>query len=197
MKRRNEISRILTALAGTCAFLFLGIGSAQARQLQPPGTAGQLSFNLPSPPGVQVDTFGIFPLSGPLGALKLTASGTPGPFMSADATVAPTFFGRASATLTYQMEIQGPTGDVPVAVTVAGGVVGTSDSSIDSFAGFALKSLWSLAGFDPSSGFSTIIEDGISTPGLTGAFSQSFSQTYSLTLTANQVYKVTLIADAG
>ena len=172
------------------ALLLLSIGRAQATPLAPIGVAGQVSFNFP--PITQVDGLGTFSQSGPLGSVQFTASGTP--FLSAHATVVPFFFGRASGTLVYQMEVLGPDGDVPVSMTVAGSVAGTSELSTDDiFAGFALSSRWSFSTNHPI----VIVEGGITTPSLTGSFSQSFSESHDLMLTANQVYRVTMVADAS
>lgn len=178
-------------LAGACAVLFLGIGNTQATPLAPIGVAGLVSFNIP--PGINFDSLGTFSLSGPIGSLQFTASGTP--FLFAAAEIVPFFFGRASGTLVYQVEILGPDGEVPVSITVAGTVAGTSELLTDDvFAGFAMKSTWSL---QTISGIPIIIEEGITTPSLTGSFSQSFGQTHELMLTANRVYKVTMVADAS
>jgi hypothetical protein len=182
------------ALAAACLVLFLGIGSSHAAPLAPAGVAGQVLFNNP-PAGIQVTTFGTFPLSGPNGSLQFTASGTPAPLLSADASMVPFFFGSASGTLIYQMEVLGPAGDVPVSITASGGVSGSSQLlSGDTFAGFAMKSVWR---FETISGMPLIPEEGISTPSLTGSFSQSFAETHDLMLTANQVYRVTMTVSAG
>jgi hypothetical protein len=191
MSQQRELR---AALAGGSVLLFLWMGGVQATPLAPPGVAGQVLFSNP-PVGIQVNAFGTFPLSGPNGSLQFTAAGTPAPFLSADATMVPFFFGRASGTLVYQMEVLGPAGDVPVSVTVSGGVSGSSQLlSGDTFAGFAMTSLWR---FDTIGGTTIIPEEGINTPSLTGSFSQSFGQTHELMLTANQVYKVTTTVSAG
>jgi hypothetical protein len=186
--------QIRAVLMGACVCLLLGIGSVQATALAPAGVVGQVLFSNP-PVGIQVGTFGNFPLSAPTGSLQFTASGTPAPLLSADATMVPFFFGRASGTLVYQMEVLGPAGDVPVSITASGGVSGASQLlSGDTFAGFAMTSLWR---FETTGGIPIIAEEGINTPSLTGSFSQSFGQTHELMLTANQVYKVTMIVSAG
>lgn len=185
---------IRAVIAGTCAFMWVGITGAQAAALAPATVAGQVLFSNP-PVGIQVTTFGTFPLSQPTGSLQFTAAGDPAPFLSADAAMALFFFGRASGTLLYEMQVLGPAGQVAVAITVAGGVAGDSDlSGSDPFAGFAMKSTWS---FETISGIPVIAEEGISTPSLTGAFSQSFGETHALMLNANQVYRVRITADAG
>lgn len=181
------------ALASACLFLLPLVGSAQGVPLSPPGVAGQVLFN--TGVGLQISTFGTFPLDQPTGSLQFTAAGTPSPFLSADATMVPFFFGSASGILVYQMEVVGPDADVPVSLTVAGGVSGSSElSSGDDFAGFAMKATWQ---FESIGGPPLFATDGITTPALTGSFSQSFGGTYDFMLTANQAYKVTMVVIAG
>lgn len=191
MSSRHQIR---TVLAGALAVLSLAICSAQATTLAPAVVAGQVAFANP-PAGIQVSTFGTFPLSGPNGVLQFTASGTPVPLLTADATMAPFFFGSASGTLEYQMEVVGPDGDVPVSITVTGGVSGTSQlSSGDAFAGFAMTI---SSRFETISGTPLIPEEGISTGSQTGSFNQGLGATHDLMLAANQVYKVTMLVNVG
>lgn len=186
--------RSLAAIAGMCASWWVSMVSAQAATLAPALVAGQVQFSNP-PVGLQVTTFGVFPLSQPTGSLQFTATGDPAPFLSADAAMDLFFFGRASGTLLYEMQVLGPAGPVAVSIAVSGGVAGASDlSGNDAFAGFAMKSTWS---FETTSGVPVIPEEGISTPSLTGSFSQSFAGTHALVLDANQVYRVRMTADAG
>jgi hypothetical protein len=185
---------IRAALAGACLSLLPALSGAQGVPLPPPGVAGQVLFSNP-PVGLQVTTFGTFPLSQPTGSLQFTALGTPSPLLAADATMVPFFFGSSSGTLVYQMEVLGPAGDVPVSVAVSGGVSGSSElSSEDPFAGFAMTALWR---FESVGGTPIVAEEGISTPALTGSFSQSFGETHELMLTANQAYKVTMLVNVG
>ena len=182
------------ALAGACLCFLHSIGCAQGVPLPPPGVAGQVLFSNP-PVGIDVSTFGSFPLSQATGSLEFTAGGTPSPFLSAEATMVPFFFGSASGTLVYQMEVVGPDGEVPVSVAVAGGVSGTSELlSGDLFAGFAMKATWQ---FESIAGTPVFAADGITTPALTGSFSQSFGASHEFMLTANQAYKVTMVVSAG
>jgi hypothetical protein len=160
--------------------------------LDPANISGSVFFNIPPPPRIDFNTFGTFPLSGPGGSLQFTASGTPAPSLSGQATVAQNFTGRVSGVLIYAIEILGPDGDVPVSIDVSGGATGSSLTN-DPFAAFAMKSLWSLE--DPSLS-QPVFSEGIDTGQLSGRFSQNFSHTVDLTLTANHVYRVTMIADA-
>lgn len=192
----GQHSAIRAFLAGPCACvsLSLSLGSAQAAPLAPPAVAGQVLFSNP-PAGFQVTSFGTFPLSSPQGDLSFSALGTPAPLLAASATMVPFFFGSAGGTLVYQMEVLGTAGEVAVSVTAAGGVVGSSQmASGDDFAGFGMKALWR---FETLGGAPVVAEEGISTPSLTGSFSQGFAQTHDLMLAANQVYRVTMTVSAG
>jgi len=60
--------------------------------------------------------------------------------------------------------------------------------------GFALTAMWSIT--NASSGV-TVFSEGIQTPQLSGSFGDSFDHTDSLVLTANQRYRVRLVADAA
>lgn len=195
MKNQQEaIRRARYAFMMGCALLFLGNGSTWAAPLAPASVGGQLLFANPAE-GVNITTFGTFSLSRATGSLEFTAAGTPTPSLAAQASMVPFFFGRASGSLTYQMEILGPDGDIPVSITASGAVSGSSaDVSVDQFAGFAMKSVWSFAALNASP---LIQEEGIVTPALTGSFSQSWSETHDLLLTANRTYTITMVADAG
>lgn len=194
LERLQSIRQIGSAHIGVCAFLILGIGSANAVPLKPPSVAAQLLFANPFE-GRNIDTLGTFSLSRATGSLKFTSSGTPSPSLLAEATLSPFFFGRSSGLLSYEVEILGPAGDVPVTITANGSVTGTSeDLTVDTFAGFAMKSVWNFEALNLGP---IILEEGIATQALTGSFSQSWSHTHDLNLTTNTVYKVTMIADAG
>ncbi len=180
-------------LTGFCALLLLGLGQATATPLDPANISGTILFNIPPPARLDFNTFGTFPQTGPGGFLQFTASGTPGPFLSGEATISENFTGRATGILVYGIEILGPAGNVPVLVDVSGGASGSSVAN-DPFAAFAMKSLWSLEG--PNLGPQGIFSEGIDTGQLSGIFNQNFGHTVNLTLSANHVYKVTMVADA-
>ncbi|MGE0386283.1 MAG: hypothetical protein AB7Q97_16270 [Gammaproteobacteria bacterium] len=166
-------------------------GGAYASTLAPAGVAAQVLFNFP--PGINIGTFGTFPLSGPGGFLQFSSVGEPGPFAAAEAHVAPGFFGRSSGQIIYSMEILGPPGEVPVSVAVAGGASGSS--STQPFTSFALKALWRID--DVNLGLAQVFAEGIETPALQGSFSESFGHSVDLMLTAGHIYRVTLTADAA
>lgn len=173
--------------------LTVGGSSASAATLAPAGVAGQVFFNLSPPAGLNISTFGPFPLTGPGGFLQLVTGGEPSPFGSAEAHVAPGFFGRASGQVVYSMEVLGPAGDVSVSVAVSGGASGSS--STNPFTSFALKALWRID--DVNLGLANVFNEGIDTPALQGIFNESFGHSVNLTLTAGHVYRVTLTADAS
>lgn len=165
---------------------------ASASALDPALVDGSVFFNLSPPAGINFNTFGTVPLSGPGGFIQFVSGGEPSPFLSAEADISPGFSGRASGTLLYAMEVLGPAGDVPVSVAVAGGASGSSSS--DLFTGFALKAQWRLE--DVGLGLAEVFAEGINTPALKGIFNETFGHTVNLTLTAGHIYRVTLVADA-
>src|SRR6185436_20220405 len=132
-----------TVLTAVCALFLLGLGQATAAVLDPANVSGTVFFNISPPARIDFNNFGTFPLTGPQGSLQFTASGTPAPSLSGQATVTENFTGRVSGILIYAIEILGPAGDVPVSIDVSGGATGSSVIN-DLFAAFAMKSLWSL-----------------------------------------------------
>ncbi|WP_457443871.1 PEP-CTERM sorting domain-containing protein [Roseateles sp. P5_E4] len=189
-------SRIALALSG--ALLLAAAGIVQANTLAPAAVAGKVSFNFEPPAAIQVDGFGSFPLLGPGGQVRLDASPLPSPSLYAEVGVGPGFTGRASAQLTYQMQVVAPPGadpnaDVGVNAAVAGRVLGSSNN-VDPFAGFAMKAQWLLE--DVSLGLQPVVSDGIETGALQGSFNQSFDHDVALLLKPSHIYRVTLVADA-
>ena len=189
----SQRRRRYPAPAVACALILSGIAQANASTLSPAAISGTVFFNLSPPPRIDFTTFGTFTLPGPGGIVQSTATGMPGPILSGEASITQNFTGRASGILLYEMEILGPAGPVPVLIDVSGGASGSSVTN-DLFAAFALKSFWSLE--DVNLGLQSVFSEGINTGQLTGSFSQNFSHTVDLTLTAGHVYRVTMIADA-
>jgi hypothetical protein len=168
-------------------------GGAYASTLDPARVGAQVFFNLSPPAGLNISTFGTFPLTGPGGFLQFVSGGEPSPFASADAQVAPGFFGRASGQVVYSMEVLGPPGDVSVSVGVSGGA--SASSSTQPFTAFALKALWRID--DVNLGLVNVFGEGIDTPALQGNFNESFSHSVDLMLTAGHIYRITLTADVS
>lgn len=186
--------RMRVWLARASLISCLGLGGAQATALAPAAVSGQVLFANP-PAGIQVSGFGTFPLSGPSGALRFMATGTPVPLLSADATMAPFFFGSASGTLVYQLEVVGPPGDVPVSMQLSGGVSGaTLAASGDDFAGYSATI---ASRIETLAGVPLVPEDTISTGVLTGSFEQVLDATRDLTLQTSQVYRITMLVNVG
>lgn len=184
------------ALIGASLIALLQAVPARAGSLPPPGVIGLVSFNILTPPPIDVGTFGSYPLSGFMGDLQLDVGATPSPFISASAQIIPNFFGRANAIVQYSVQVLGPASTVHVQVAVAGGVSGASSpggAPGDNFHGFALTSQWSLQ--DAAS--ATVFSEGIVTPALQGSFSDSFNHVVDLELNVNAIYRVTLRADAS
>src|SRR5256885_10331815 len=125
--------RFLRRLLKIAAILVMGCSAAGANPLPPYSVIGDLAFNQ-SPPGrLFPNDFGSFSLvDGAFGSLSLVAAGQPSPSLRADALIGPnpvpSIFGRADALLNYALEIVGPSGAVPVLVSVTGASSGTSDA---------------------------------------------------------------------
>ena len=191
--RRTDRRVRHSVLTAVCALFLLGLGEVTAAVLDPANISGTVFFNIPPPPRIDFNSFGTFQQAGAAGSLQFTATGTPAPSLSGQATVSQGFTGRVSGILIYGIEILGPDADVPVSIDVSGGATGSSLTN-DPFAAFAMKSLWSLE--DATLGLQPVFSEGIDTGQLSGRFSDNFSHTVDLTLTANHVYRVTMVADA-
>jgi hypothetical protein len=176
----------------TVAALLL-VPAAEASQLPAYHVLGDALFNLSPPDRLFLNDFGTVSLADArFGSVSATALGTPSPSIVASADLGPSsignIFGRADGVLTYFLEIIGPSGLVPVLIDVAGGVSASSTPG----ATFVVESRWDL--LDPAS--VSVAGDDIRSGQLSGSFSQNFSRTVSLTLSANQVYSVFMLADA-
>lgn len=181
-------------MVGVCASLLVCVSGAQASVLAPAAVAGSIFFNLSPPPGVSISTFGTHTLPGPGGLVQFASGTTPAPFAQAEVTARAGFFSRSSGIVTYQMEVLGPGGTVPVTVSAAGSASGSSPLG-NAFSGFALKALWRLENLSTAS--LLVNDEGINTPQLTGSFQDSFSHARDFLFTVGHIYRVTLIADAG
>jgi len=193
--------RLIRVLALIGAILGSASHGATAAVLPPdleptPATVGaDLAFNFTPPNPLHVRTFGFHDLSGPGGRLIVDSALFPSPFLFASVpTIIDNFFGRVAAVLDYEVVIIGPSGSVPVLAAVSGRVQGGAAVPPEGNGGFALTAVWSIT--TASTGV-TVFSEGIQTPELSGSFSDSFDHTVSIDLTANQRYRVRLIADAG
>jgi hypothetical protein len=182
---------LLRSLSTAAALLFTS--SAALAGLDPPQLSVDVLFNLRPPDPISTNRFGTTSLTDSrLGAVSFTASGVPSPSLMAGAAIGPSvipgIFGRASGILEYGVEIIGPAGRVPVLIDVAG----AASASATSGASFAVESRWDLL----DSG-SSLAGDDIRSGQLSGSFSQNFDHRVSLTLAADHVYTVFMLADAA
>jgi len=159
----------------------------------PAAVSADLLFNFTPPDPIHVRTFGRHDLSGPGGRFIEDYSALfPSPFLFASVpTIEDLFFGRVAAVFDYEVVILGPPGNVLVLVDASGRVQAGAQPGTG---GFALTASWSIT--NAISGV-TVFSEGIQTPALSGSFGDSFDHTDSLVLTANQRYRVRLIADAA
>jgi hypothetical protein len=150
-------------------------------------------FNLRPPDPISTNHFGTTSLTDSrFGSVSFTASGVPSPSLTAGAAIGPSvipgIFGRGSGILQYGVEIIGPAASVPVLIDVAGAASAFATSG----ASFAVESRWDL--LDSSS---SLAGDDIRSGQLSGSFAQNFDHRVSLTLAANHVYTVFMLADAA
>jgi hypothetical protein len=161
----------------------------------PATISADLLFNFTPPDPIHVSTFGFHDLPGPGGRLIVDSALFPSPFLFASVpTIHDFFFGRVSAVFDYEVVIIGPSSSVPVLVASSGQAQGGALPPPLGTGGFALTASWLIE--NASSGV-TVFSEGIQTPQLSGTFSDSFDHTVSLNLTANQRYRVRMVADAA
>jgi hypothetical protein len=190
---RRQFVNVLTALTAVVLF---GTSAVATAVPLPASVICDVAFNLfpPNPSPLSFSSFGLHELIGPGGDLQFDSGLVPSPFLSVSAANVPTtFFGRSAGILRYDVEIVGPTGNVPIRIGAFGQASATTVND-PLVAAFALRALWSL-----EDGFSgaLLFSDGIETPQLTGAFSDSFDRTVDLTVAANRRFRVNLLADVG
>ena len=193
--------RLCSGLIGVCLLLLFAISHAKAGPLPPPPPPplaplllnGTLFFNLI--PRVDFDLFGNYFLFQPGqtanfdSRMAFRAVGTPAPFLGGQISAAPFGFGRATATLTYELEILGPNGSVPVLIDVSGRVFAHLGADLS---GTALaQSNWAFEDVSLGPVFSDALDSGVQHDD----FSQSFSHTVFATVTANHIYGVTMFVD--
>lgn len=191
--RNGRISGVLSRGVWTTAVVLLSVSAVRAAPLDPSQLDVDVLFNLNPPGRISTNQFGTTSLVGPgLGTVSFAASATPSPLLMANAAIGPSLipgiFGRASGFLNYGLEIVGPAGPVPVLIEVSG----AASASALTGASFALESRWDLLDFG-----SSLAGDDIRSGQLTGSFSEDFNRTVSLTLVANHVYTVFMLADAA
>ncbi len=192
----ERVRRSPSAIAsGICALLLLGMGQAAEAALDPALVAGQLSFNIQPPAGINFNTFDSYSLPGPGGLIEFVAAPQPGPFLSGLVNVNSSNTGRASGTLLYNMQVVGPASanPIPVNAAFAGAVSGSSGTDIFT-AGFAMDARWNLA--DVNLGLVEVFKGGIDMQAaIQGSFNDSFNEVAELGLTPGHIYRVTMVVD--
>jgi hypothetical protein len=176
------------------AVLLLSLPAVEASSVPAYHFTGDVFFNFSPPDRLSPNDFGSFSLlDGSFGSVSLSAFGTPSPSIVANADIGtgliPIIFGRGDGILTYSFEIIGHSGAVPVLIDAAGAVSGSATPG----ASFAVESRWDL--FDL--GHVRLAGDDIRSGQMSGEFNQNFSHTVSLSVAANQVYSVSMLADAS
>jgi hypothetical protein len=101
--------------------------------------------------------------------MHFTAFGTPAPFLGAQVNAGKFQFGRAVALLTYELEILGPPGSVPILIEVSGRVSGHTD--VFGSGTLLLQSNWGIEDVVLGPVFSDRIDSGVQHDD----FAQSFS----------------------
>jgi hypothetical protein len=192
--------RLCTGLGGVCLLLLFAIRHAKATSvvppvpLAPPLLSGTLFFNL-IPPVDLVDfgNYSLFqPEPGPFegdSRMSFRALGTPAPFLGGQIIAGKFQFGRLSATLTYELEILGPPGSVPILIDASGRVFGHTD--LFGSGTLLLQSKWGIDDLVTGPVFSDAIDSGVRHDD----FSQNFSHTVLVTVTANHIHRVTMFLD--
>ena len=195
--------RLCSGLIGVCLLLLFAISHAKAGPLPPPPPPplaplllnGTLFFNLI--PRVDFDLFGDYSLFQPGqtanfdSLMAFRALGTPAPVLAGQISAAPFGFGRATATLTYELEILGRPGNdsIPILIDVSGRVFAHLGADLS---GTALaQSSWAFEDVSLGPVFSDALDSGVQHDD----FSQSFSHTVFVTVTANHIYGVTMSVD--
>jgi hypothetical protein len=204
MYQRSQVHgrRLCSGLTGVCLLLLFAASHAKAGPLPPPPPPplaplllnGTLLFNLI--PRVDFVDFGNYSLfqPGPTpnedSIMLFRALGTPSPLLAGQIAAGPFQFGRAVATLTYELEILGPPGSVPMVIDVSGAVSGHLGPG-NPGAALLLQSNWSIEDVVLGPVFSDAIDSGVQPDD----FAQNFSHKVLVTVTANHIHRVMMFVD--
>ena len=206
-KAQANYSGSNSTLGRVCLLLVFAISSIEAgpvsaltasTSLPASRVIGTLSLGLGAfalVPPVSVDTFGLFrsefeePPTTSAGA-ELFIAPTPAPYMVATAGDGPGLNSQAQGTLIYSMQIAGPPGPVPVFFLAIAHVF----TDVDANASGHAHAGWSLIDLSLSGGPTIFSEELTAGP---GTFSDGFNHVRGLILTANDVYRVTMVAEAS
>lgn len=181
----------------TSALLFLlllSTGTARAVPLPDVSSSSTVLFNL----GARRDSIELGTLSltdSRFGSVLASVGGTPSAAIIASAHIGPSstqpgLYGRGVGLLTFYFSVDGPAGTVPVQI----GVAGRAQALASDGASFVVQSRWTL--YSSPSLTTVLASDSIDSTQITGAFDQSFGRTVNLSLTANNVYALFMLADA-
>ena len=196
--------RLCSGLIGVCLLLLFAISHAKAGPLPPlppPPLAplllnGTLFFNLiPRVDFVDFGNYFLFqPEPGPFegdSRMFFRALGTPAPVLAGQIDAGSFQFGRAVATLTYELEILGPPGNVPIPILidVSGRVF--AHVGLDRSATALAQSNWGIEDVSLGPVFSDALDSGVQHDD----FSQNFSHTVFVTVIANHIHRVTMSVD--
>jgi len=198
---RHPARRLCSGLTGVCLLLLFAVNRAKAGPLPPPPPVplapfvlnGTLFLNLiPRVDFVDFGHYSLFqPEPGPFegdSRLLFTAFGGP-PFLGTQIDTGKFQFGRATATLSYEMEVLGPQASVSIQIEVSGRVF--ADVGLDGSGTAVAQSNWSLEDVVLGPVFSDALDSGVQHE----PFSQSFGHKVFVTLTANHIHRVTMSVD--
>ena len=191
-------------LAGVSLSVLFAAFQVKASVLDNPHITGGLTMNFAPP--VTVDSFGAHELSVPVlersgfftdTTLRFGVFSTPAPsrFGQASVSAVQNVFGHAGGLLNYELQVGGgPAGPVPVLAFVSGAVI-TVPGIGGALPTMSVKATWRIE--DKTLGLVPIFGEGIDVGSLQSQFEDNFTHTVGLTLAANHVYRVTLVADAS
>ena len=111
--------------------------------------------------------------------MEFRALGVPSPLLAGQVAASPFEFGRVFATRTYELEILGPPGSVPIVIAVSGHL-----DPGDRLAVLLLQSNWRIEDVGGGPVFSDAINSGVQHDD----FARNFSHTVLVTVTANHIH---------
>jgi len=190
-------------LAGVSLSVLFAAFQVEASVLDNPHITGGLTMNFAPP--VTVDFFGAHELSVPVlepsgfftdTTLRLGVFSTPAPALYAEVSVSAlqNIFGHSGGLLNYELQPIGPAGPVSALAFVSGAVI-TVPGTGGALPTMSVKATWRIE--DKTLGLVPIFGEGIDVGSLQSQFEDNFTHTVGLTLAANHVYRVTLVADAS
>jgi hypothetical protein len=177
------------------ALVLLAASQAQAALpvLPNPQASGTVFFNLG--PRTDSSTLGPISLTDPRwGTVALDMAGQPRAAVTASAQMTNTNFsalyGRAVGTLGFFFAVDGPGPQVDVDI----GIVGSVTASASNGASFVVRATWEL--WNEAGQVTLLASNEISTPQMSGSFSDSFGGFVTRRLDIGHVYFVRMVANA-